>query len=310
MQPTSGTVVKHPNLRIAYVAQHAFHHLEQHLDKTPNEYIQWRYATGEDREDVEKVHRKLTDEEKAKMASQVVVNGVKRVVEKLLGRRKKKNSYEYETQFKGVAETEWMDRDFLEELGFGKLCTDLDMKEAAKAGLLAKPLTAANVQKHLEDVGIEAEFGTHSHMRGLSGGQKVKVVIAAAMWNNPHIVVLDEPTNFLDRESLGALADAIRSFGGGVVMISHNREFTSALAKETWHMEGGRLTTEGSSDSGTKEKLEFKVQEEVTDAMGNTIKVKAPKKKMSRKELKAYKKIKEARRARGEDVSDTDEDEM
>lgn len=117
------------------------------------------------------------------------------------------------------------------------------------------------------------------------------MVIAAAMWNNPHIVVLDEPTNFLDRESLGALADAIRNFGGGVVMISHNREFTSALAKETWHMEGGRLTTEGSSDSGTKEKLEFKIQEEVTDAMGNTIKVKAPKKKMSRKELKAYKKV-------------------
>lgn len=39
-EATEGTVWKHPNLRIAYVAQHAFHHLEQHLDKTPNEYIQ------------------------------------------------------------------------------------------------------------------------------------------------------------------------------------------------------------------------------------------------------------------------------
>jgi energy-coupling factor transporter ATP-binding protein EcfA2 len=39
-EATAGTVWKHPNLRIAYVAQHAFHHLEQHLDKTPNEYIQ------------------------------------------------------------------------------------------------------------------------------------------------------------------------------------------------------------------------------------------------------------------------------
>ena len=39
---------KHPNLRIAYVAQHAFHHLEQHLEKTPNQYIQWRYAIGEE----------------------------------------------------------------------------------------------------------------------------------------------------------------------------------------------------------------------------------------------------------------------
>ena len=51
----------------------------------------------------------------------------------------------------------------------------------------------------------------------LSGGQKVKVVLGAAMWMQPHLVILDEPTNYLDRESLGALADAIREFEGGVV---------------------------------------------------------------------------------------------
>ena len=50
----------------------------------------------------------------------------------------------------------------------------------------------------------------------------MKVVLAAAMWLNPHILVLDEPTNYLDRDSLGALATAIREYGGGVVMISHN----------------------------------------------------------------------------------------
>jgi elongation factor 3 len=37
-EPTAGTVWKHPNLRIAYVAQHAFHHLERHLDK-----VRWQY---------------------------------------------------------------------------------------------------------------------------------------------------------------------------------------------------------------------------------------------------------------------------
>merc|ERR1711918_65765 len=56
-------------------------------------------------------------------------------------------------------------------------------------------------------------------MGGLSLGQKVKVVIAAAMWNNPHILVLDEPTNYLDRDSLAALAHGITTFGGGVVVI-------------------------------------------------------------------------------------------
>ena len=55
-------------------------------------------------------------------------------------------------------------------------------------------------------------------MKNLSGGQKVKCVIGASMWFCPHIVVLDEPTNYLDRDSLGALSRAIKEFQGGVLM--------------------------------------------------------------------------------------------
>lgn len=60
LEAESGLVWKHPNLRVAYVAQHAFHHIENHLDMTPNQYIQWRYATGEDRESLDKVSRKVS----------------------------------------------------------------------------------------------------------------------------------------------------------------------------------------------------------------------------------------------------------
>ncbi len=67
-------------------------------------------------------------------------------------------------------------------------------------------------------------------LMGGAGGQKVKVVIAAAMWNNPHMLVLDEPTNYLDRESLGALAGAIKDYGGGVIMITHNSGEHSSVA--------------------------------------------------------------------------------
>ena len=63
------------------------------------------------------------------------------------------------------------------------------------------------------------------------------------MWNNPHLLVLDEPTNFLDRDSLGGLAVAIRDFKGGVVMISHNEEFVGALASEQWHVIDGRVAS-------------------------------------------------------------------
>jgi elongation factor 3 len=313
LEPQEGTVWKHPNLRVAYVAQHAFHHIENHLDKTPNQYIQWRYASGEDREGVESAFRKISDEEAAKMAQVIKApDGTKKVVDKLLGRRKLKRSYEYEVAYVGLHPdyNEWLTRDKLEEMGFVKLVNEIDMKEAARLGLVTRPLTEAVVQKHLQDLGIEPEFGTHSQIRGLSGGQKVKVVIAAAMWNNPHILILDEPTNYLDRDSLGALATAIKEYGGGVIMISHSSEFTSALCPETWLVENGELTIKGQTEAQQQAaKLEWKRQEEMTDAFGNVIKIKAPKKKLSNKEKKARAKVRAARRDRGEEVSDSEEDE-
>jgi ATPase subunit of ABC transporter with duplicated ATPase domains len=55
MKPTAGDVERHPNLRIAYIAQHAFHHLEAHTTETPVQYIIRRYERGEDEEEAEKV---------------------------------------------------------------------------------------------------------------------------------------------------------------------------------------------------------------------------------------------------------------
>lgn len=116
--------------------------------------------------------------------------------------------FRYEVRWKDMSSEcdSWMSRQQLELLGVQKLVNEMDSKEAARLGLMTRPLTTAAVEKHLNDFGLEPEFSTHSLMKGLSGGQKVKVVLGAAMWNNPHILVMDEPTNFLDRDSLGALA--------------------------------------------------------------------------------------------------------
>ena len=73
----------------------------QHLEKTPNEYIRWRYAIGEDRENLTKVTRQISAEEAEKMAAQhKMEDGTKRVLDKLVSRRKMKKSYEYEVQWK------------------------------------------------------------------------------------------------------------------------------------------------------------------------------------------------------------------
>lgn len=138
-------------------------------------------------------------------------------------------------------------RETLLELGFQKLVQEFDDHEASREGLGFRELQPSVISKHFEDLGLDPEIANHNEIGSLSGGQKVKVVIAGAMWNNPHLLVLDEPTNFLDRDSLGGLAVAIRDFKGGVVMISHNEEFVGALATEQWHVNDGRVVHRGSN---------------------------------------------------------------
>jgi len=297
-------------LRIAYVAQHAFHHIEKHLDSTPNQYIQWRYATGEDREELDKVDRQINEEEEKAMNAVHIIDGEKRVVEELVGRRKLKQSYEYEVSWVGKSSVEntWMPRHKLEEMGFAKKIAECDAQEAAKLGL-NRPLTAKEIEKHLAEVGLEPEFATHSRIRGLSGGQKVKLVIGAAMWNKPHMLVLDEPTNYLDRDSLGGLAAAIKEYGGGVVIVTHNREFSEELCTEVWKVDNGQLVASGHnwvSGNGTTAVAE-KDEEDQVDATGNTVKA-VKKVKLTSKELRKKKKERMERRKRGEEVwSDEDE---
>lgn len=115
-----------------------------------------------------------------------------------------------------------------------------------------RPLNLKEVEKHLMDVGLAPEYGTHAMIRGLSGGQKVRLVIAAAMWNRPHMLVLDEPTNYLDRDSVAALAAGIRLYAGAVVMITHNEQFYKSLCTEMWHVNDGKLVPEGQKWGSTR----------------------------------------------------------
>ena len=188
----------------------------------------------------------------------------------------------------------------------------VDLKIAQRAGLYVRPLSTKNVEQHLEDCGLNREFGTHYRMSALSGGQKVKVVLAAAMWNQPHILILDEPTNYLDRESLGALAGAIETFDGGVVIISHNNEFCQKLCPETWVMDAGHLETKGDAEWMLKQDDKISDAQqitEMTDAAGNVSKVTGQKKKLSKKEEKQLVKKIKAKLKNGEDL-DTDEEDF
>ncbi|KAK4041517.1 P-loop containing nucleoside triphosphate hydrolase protein [Parachaetomium inaequale] len=249
--PSSGKVEKHPNLRIGYIKQHALEHVEMHLEKTPNQYLQWRYAHGDDREVHMKQTRILSDQDREQMDKFVDVGDGKgkRQIESLVGRQKYKKTFQYEVKWRNFLpkHNTQISRETLLELGFTKLIQEFDDHEASREGLGYRELQPSVISKHFEDLGLDPEIANHNEIGSLSGGQKVKVVIAGAMWNNPHLLVLDEPTNFLDRDSLGGLAVAIRDFRGGVVMISHNEEFVGALASEQWHVYDGRVAHRGTS---------------------------------------------------------------
>ena len=96
--PQTGKVEKHPNLRIGYIKQHALEHVEMHMEKTPNQYLQWRYANGDDREVLMKQTRVLTDEDKEQMEKYIDLGDGKgqRQVENIMGRQKYKKTFQYE----------------------------------------------------------------------------------------------------------------------------------------------------------------------------------------------------------------------
>jgi len=319
--PQTGEVWKHPNARVAYVAQHAFHHIEQHLNKTPNEYIRWRYGNGEDKESLVKVSMVLTEEEAKlqKEAFEIVWKDddgknqkAMKVIVELTGSRRenKQKEMEYECKFRDQSE-QYLPLKTLVKRGWEKGAKAIDARIAQRAGMYVRTLSSANVEKHLSDCGLEAEFATHYRMSALSGGQKVKVVMAAAMWNQPHILILDEPTNYLDRDSLGALANAIAVFEGGVVIISHNNEFVSTLCPEEWVMDAGHLTTRG--EVGWMNRQDDKISDQVvitemTDALGNTSEVKQAKKTLSKRDEKALIKALKKKIADGEELDEDEEE--
>lgn len=245
--PQEGKVEKHPNLRVGYLSQHSLEPLQYHLDKTPSQYLQWRYANGDDREVLMKATRKLTKDEEEQMTKPIDIGdgkGPKRIAN-LVGRQKYKKTFQYEVAWVGLGpkHNTMITRETLLDKGFFKLVQEFDDHEASREGLGFRKLEIADIRKHFEDVGMDPDLAEHNEIGGMSGGQKVKIVIAGAMWNNPHLLVLDEPTNYLDRESLGGLSHAIREFKGGVIVISHNSEFVSALCSEHWMVENGRVTS-------------------------------------------------------------------
>ncbi|KAK4638318.1 uncharacterized protein CLAFUR5_02103 [Fulvia fulva] len=118
----------------------------------------------------------------------------------------------------------------------------LDMNASAVGFMAAKypGRSDEEYRRHLGAFGITGMTGLQK-MALLSGGQKSRVAFACIGLTNPHILVLDEPSNHLDIEAMDALSTALRNFEGGVLMVSHDVTMLQNVCTSLWVCDNGTV---------------------------------------------------------------------
>jgi len=232
-EPTNGDVWKHHNLRCAYVAQHSSDHLEDYLTISPVDYMFKRFKAYVDAEIMNKAANKMSREEEHKLMQDAKVDC-------LLDRRVKGNRMEFLTKFKFSSNPktfQWLKVGLLEEMGAAKMIKVFNETRSADTAE-QRQLSHKEIRTHLSCFGIDGDIAENK-ISAMSGGQKARLTLAAVMWTKPHVLVLDEPTNFLDVMSVNALTEAVDRFAGGIVLSTHNADFLAAFCNTLWHTEEG-----------------------------------------------------------------------
>lgn len=96
--------------------------------------------------------------------------------------------------------------------------------------------------------GIPKEYHLQP-IKNLSDGLKTRLVFCDISLQNPHLLLLDEPTNAADMEMIDSMAEAIKAFNGGVVVISHDFRLLSQVAEEIWVVDRGLKVWDGDINS-------------------------------------------------------------
>ncbi len=97
------------------------------------------------------------------------------------------------------------------------------------------------VQGHLGRFGFSGDE-VQRRAETLSGGERARVALAMLMLTRANLLVLDEPTNHLDVETIEVLEDAIESYEGTVILVSHDRAMLRALASKVWVLHDRHIT--------------------------------------------------------------------
>ncbi len=98
----------------------------------------------------------------------------------------------------------------------------------------------SNAAMLLNGLGIDTSIH-YSAMRDLNGNEKVKVLLAKALFGNPDILLLDEPTNHLDLDAIAWLEDFLIDFDNTVIVVSHDRYFLNKVCTHTADIDYGKI---------------------------------------------------------------------
>ena len=128
----------------------------------------------------------------------------------------------------------YMKEDFTDEDGIK--AAELEGEFASMNGWEAES-DAANL---LNGLGIETEYH-YSLMKDLTGAQKVKVLLAQALFGNPDILLLDEPTNHLDLDAIAWLEEFLINFENTVIVVSHDRYFLNKVCTQIADIDYGKI---------------------------------------------------------------------
>ena len=130
----------------------------------------------------------------------------------------------------------YMKPDFSEEDGVK--ASELEEKFAEMDGWNAEPAAASL----LSGIGIH-EDKHYSLVKDLNGNEKVRVLLAQALFGNPDILILDEPTNDLDMETVSWLEDFLLDFKNTVIVVSHDRHFLDTVCTHIVDIDFSKIST-------------------------------------------------------------------
>lgn len=140
----------------------------------------------------------------------------------------------------------------------------LDINASALQHLarIAEKETETTLRTFLGSFGFHNDKVTET-ITNFSGGEKARLALALIVWQKPNLLLLDEPTNHLDIDMRHALAMALQSFEGAVILVSHDRHLIRCATEELCLVAEGKVQTfSGSLDDYEKWLMDFRKQQD------------------------------------------------